>query len=81
MIFVHEVRRKMSEETPRPIMLYVEDAPSVDTEPVIRCEECKYFKYGNGCILQSIDYEWEEQMYANDFCSRGERRDDNKDSD
>lgn len=40
---------------------------------LVRCKDCKYFKFGNGCILQSIDYEWEEQMYANDFCSKGER--------
>lgn len=48
--------------------------PTVNAEPVIRCEDCKYFKFGNGCILQSIDYDWEEQMYANDFCSRGVKK-------
>ena len=41
---------------------------------VVHCKDCKYFKYGNGCRLQSIDYDWEEQMYADDFCSRGERK-------
>lgn len=41
---------------------------------IIRCKDCKYFMYGNGCFLQAVDYSWEEQMYANDFCSRGERR-------
>lgn len=51
----------------------IDDQPTVDAEPIIRCEECKYFMYGNGCILQGVDYSWEEQMYADDFCSRGER--------
>lgn len=46
--------------------------PTVDAEPIIRCEECKYFMCGNGCILQAVDYSWEEQMGADDFCSRGE---------
>ena len=45
-------------------------------DSIVRCKDCKYFKFGNGCFLQSIDYDWEEQMYADDFCSRGERRDE-----
>lgn len=43
-------------------------------QEVIRCKDCKYFKFGNGCFLQSVDYDWEEQMYADDFCSRGEKK-------
>jgi len=54
----------------------MEDTPTVDAEPVIRCKECKYFMCGNGCKLQAVDYSWEEQMYANDFCSRGEKKDE-----
>lgn len=46
--------------------------PTVDAEPIIRCEDCKYFMHGLGCVLQGEDYTWEEQMYADDFCSRGE---------
>jgi len=45
-----------------------------DYKKIVRCKDCKYFMYGNGCILQAVDYSWEEQMYANDFCSRGERK-------
>ena len=56
----------------RQAMSIIDRTPTVDAEPVIRCEECKYFMYGNGCILQAVDYSWEEQMYADDFCSRGE---------
>lgn len=43
-------------------------------QPIVRCKDCKYFMCGNGCILQAVDYSWEEQMYAGDFCSRGERK-------
>ena len=43
-------------------------------QEVIRCKDCKYFKFGNGCFLHSVDYDWEEQMYADDFCSRGEKK-------
>lgn len=56
----------------RQSMSIIDKTPTVDAEPVIRCEECKYFKFGNGCFVQSVDYDWEEQMGANDFCSRGE---------
>lgn len=48
----------------------------INADPVVKCKDCKYFKFGNGCFLQSVDYDWEEQMGADDFCSRGERKDD-----
>ena len=47
-----------------------------EQKEIIHCKDCKHFKFGNGCILQSIDYDWEEQMYANDFCSLGEKKDE-----
>ena len=47
---------------------------TLPTTEIIHCKDCKYFKFGNGCFLQSVDYDWEEQMGADDFCSRGERK-------
>ena len=58
--------------------VYLDDAvyrPNEQIEVVqIYCKDCKYFKFGNGCFLQSVDYDWEEQMGADDFCSRGEKK-------
>jgi len=45
-----------------------------EQKKIVHCKDCKYFKFGNGCFLQSVDYDWEEQMGADDFCSRGERK-------
>ena len=45
-----------------------------DYKEIVRCKDCVYFDDGNGCILQGVDYTWEEQMDADDFCSRGERK-------
>lgn len=72
----------MSEETPRPIMLYVECGMFVGKEMVF-CKDCKYWRnhgkeYPTYCVrpdlldLYADDYGVE--MAADDFCSRGERK-------
>ena len=58
-------------------------APSADVTPVVRCKDCKhrgkmwgafgiayYCRNDKSGLTQMLDYE-------NDFCSYGERRDDN----
>ena len=55
----------------------IDDAPTIDAVPVVRCKDCKWAEYGK-------DYEpycnhWKSGLYANikddDFCSYGERKD------
>lgn len=66
----------MSEETPRPIMLYVEDGKFMGKEMVF-CKDCKYWDYevdnDVGFCVRTEDCDWN----ADDFCSRGERKDEN----
>ena len=53
----------------------LEDAPAIDAVSVVRCKDCKYYsrKY---CTVESIlDYTHIERE-PNDFCSFGERKDD-----
>ena len=54
----------------------IDNAPTVDAVPVVRCKDCKYLEI-TGCygecgkaILGIVSPE--------DFCSRGERRADNE---
>lgn len=43
------------------------------SEKIVRCGDCKF--YGNGdCSVQSV-----RSMYPSDYCSYGERRNDNND--
>lgn len=50
--------------------------PTVDAVQVVRCKECKYYKpeeYECGCdFAGGLPY-----VKSDDFCSYGERRDDN----
>lgn len=49
----------------------IQDAPTIDAVPVVRCKDCKYYKpdeYECGC-----DYGL-PCVKADDFCSYGERR-------
>lgn len=59
----------------------LEDAPTIDAVPVVRCRECRKWdadpdSYGKddgpkGKCMKSF-----EETYDNDFCSYGQRKDD-----
>lgn len=58
------------------VLEYAEQLPAVDAVPVVRCKDCRYFSTANIPSCTSpygiIDPE------PDDFCSYGERRDDNE---
>lgn len=47
----------------------LEQEPTVDAVEVVRCGECRYYRNG-GCLTGRYD------LKDNDFCSWGERRED-----
>ena len=59
----------------------INDAPSIDAVPVVRCGECEYWKcnpnteeYG---VCKKVSYDdFEVVMDSDDFCSYGKRRED-----
>ena len=59
-------------------MKHIDNAPTVDAVPVVRCRECEHWD-GSVCEVHS---EWPDQYStghmdyteADDFCSYGERR-------
>ena len=54
---------------------WVHNMPSID---IVQCKECKYASDNHvyGCMCNHFnDNDWDyHRMYANDFCSRGERK-------
>lgn len=61
----------------RLICKVLEEAPSLDAVPVVRCRDCKY-TYTDGCgYLACV----KTGLYPdeNDYCSRGQRRDQSAD--
>lgn len=56
------------------VLEYAEQLPTVDAVPVVRCQECKYYKpdeFECGCdFAGGLPY-----VKADDFCSYGERKD------
>lgn len=56
----------------------IEDAPTVDAVPVVRCKGCKYScRDRNGRICEGYWYELSEfavQVEDDGFCSYGERK-------
>lgn len=59
------------------IIALVDEAPTVDAVPVVRCKDCKWYKTNyswNGkehrvCVIEP----YEPVRKADDFCSRAER--------
>lgn len=69
------------------VVFDINDAPTVDAVPVIRCRECKHCRnLPNGlCYLYTEPYDNERGykgeavcVEPDDFCSCGERRTDNE---
>lgn len=50
----------------------VEQAPAVDAVFVVRCKNCKHFKYGDYCAQDKMEH---SKCRPDDFCSYGEVRD------
>ena len=55
----------------------IEDAPTIDAVPVVRCRECKYYEVdagwtdGRACLMH---HHRTTACRPDDFCSRGERK-------
>lgn len=57
--------------------LTLDKIPTVDAVPVVRCRDCKYYyKYllGGWCVVHR-----HYDLKPDDFCSRGERREEEND--
>lgn len=65
----------------------LDDSPTIDAEPVVRCKDCEHFKnYGKTSLLvdgknikagwcyRRIRYDEEYRMPPDGFCSYGKRR-------
>jgi hypothetical protein len=64
---------------------YIDNEPTVDAVPVVRCKECKYFHYNKAYNIQgfpimsnSVCDKWANgcRTDENGYCFLGERRED-----
>lgn len=55
------------------ISTMIDEAPTIDAVPVVRCKDCRWF--GKiGCAIEVVDET--DMPKENDFCSFAERKDD-----
>lgn len=82
---IEDTTNWLSEQLARPEVQESLGKIGVDTEPIIRCKDCKYwqepieqsgYKYPSQCTRDERAYmeECAILMDADDFCSRGEKR-------
>ena len=59
------------------VLHHVWEAPAIDAVSVVRCKDCRYYQDNNGGY-PNADCKWckDETPDANDYCSCGERKDD-----
>lgn len=50
----------------------IDNAPTVDAVPVVRCKDCKH-EFGGSCIICGF-----QKRKPDDFCSYGERKGKNE---
>ena len=58
----------------------IRNAPTVDAVEVVRCKDCKHYyysAYAMRCVCDFDNKEWDKD----DFCSYGERKDNEKKAD
>lgn len=71
----------------------LDDAPTIDAEPVVRCKDCEHFKnYGKTSLLadgknikagwchRRVRYDEEYRMPPDGFCSYGKRKNGGNDN-
>ena len=49
----------------------LDEIPAADVAPVVRCKDCKHYDIGGSCIICGF-----QSRKPDDFCSYGERKDD-----
>lgn len=54
----------------------IANAPTVDAVSVVRCKDCKYRTVDNDVARYNCGLHLVVNLNDNDFCSRGERRED-----
>lgn len=52
----------------------INDAPTIDAVPVVRCRECIYCSWQEDNLVYCDNFE--RDMMPDDFCSVGERKED-----
>lgn len=62
----------------RDVFTSIEEAPAVDAVPGVRCKDCRHFGGHGACHYFAADVSGTPIFVRdNDFCSRGERREEN----
>lgn len=55
------------------VEMVVEDTPIIDAEPVVHCNDCAYFKWGDYCTQDKMEH---SKCRPDDFCSYAKRKTD-----
>lgn len=55
----------------------IRDAPAIDAVPVVRCQNCRFYRFYDGAFGKGwICFENNTARHGDDYCSRGERKED-----
>lgn len=61
---------------------WIDDAPTIDAVPVVRCGGCMYYQDNNdGYPHEECRWGYGETPDADDYCSYGERKEEHRETD
>ena len=76
--YIQETLHRRGFKTRQDIEEWLNNAPTIDAVPVVRCRECKH-RGTDDCIFHIKGEPADEELLLkldNDFCSYGERKED-----
>ena len=73
--YIQETLYRRGFKTRQDIEEWLNFAPTIDTVPVVRCKDCKYYEIHKPKVLENCERKgYIIPMKPDDFCSYGERK-------
>ena len=73
--YIQETLYRRGFKTRQDIEEWLNNAPTIDAVPVVRCKDCKYYEIHKPKVLENCERKgYIIPMKPDDFCSYGERK-------
>ena len=73
--YIQETIYRRGFKTRQDIEEWLNNAPTIDAVPVVRCRDCKYYEIHKPKVLENCERKgYIIPMKPDDFCSYGERK-------
>lgn len=80
-LYYHPYTKKFSTIPMSEVLSFLEDSPTIDAVPVVRCKDCKWYDMSKCMVTTEMGHHYVCRAHSyrpvpEDYCSQGERKDD-----